>query len=830
MQTDHLDKTQQEAVNELYQKLNKFAEKATDLSWDNPSSCFPLVTSTFGILGGRGAGKSTLLTHFCLQISKQNKRHDKNALSLREKVIVFKALDCSVLPRDCEPGMVVLSHILNGLKQADSLLNKIKPAQRQELLEELEHIIGLYTHVGDGYNDFSLELSSTPEDYGNFLAKGLDDRLNLKEQLSCWLKKLFKALRQESYDDPCENTKKPSPSILVIPLDDFDLAYDGNQIRKWLASLLDELCQSRLVFVLTADFYRLEHLNWKANDHIDDKTGRALLNKLLPLQNRIMLLPWHGGCRANFKPSEVKESMQISCCCGNRVSLKNANAPELNCPKCQQILSANKTLWQIIEKVSNPEYSNPAVVYSLLPELPRGLEGLYLALQETRSAMVPEDFWHLLATSRSEPLLSRRFLHGNKETWALELHLEDRDMSVEQWAVMVDNAAKRAKPFFKESKEEKTIEFLDSLTPMDLVIKGDREDMEANYKSSNTKHDPLYHDQLHIRPLRDAAEIERPLWVELLLDNELADNSRYRSQFLLDWRPLKARLDLAKFYFSGTLTGLVELWENNPGIGRSVFYWLHHQSVSSFNIGWPPLFAALREERNPIDPNLFTRLYVDPRQIEGDTPTADVLELLPNRLWALILFVDGLHRCPWSAFSGASVWPMEIYLGLAAAFVRSAYAYALDKAYPGLARMAEKIAEEDAKQPQAKPAPPPIEFSDHQKRFLDVIKHYDERKLLCAGRDKLHPETVLESLGKLFFDVNWEDDDKWVLTVEHIKNSLENSPSRDYEMESLVQATHSYLQSPVYTSVKDLLRPHCKRATAALLEDDQRRVTGEAEE
>lgn len=812
MKTTDLDATQEKAVKQLASQLEGFADKAKDISWDDAPSCFPLVTSTIGILGGRGAGKSTVLNHFVIRVTqKQIEREESPLDRLKDKVIVLKPLDCSVLPRDCEPGMVVLSHILNGLKHPNNPLGKINEQDRKDLLNELdEHIIGLYTKIGATYNEFSMELSSTPDDYGVFLAQGLNDRLSLKDRITCWLSKLFKTLNAKQILGPCEKQNKTSYSILVVPLDDFDLA-PGEQIRKWLQSLLDELCQYRLVFVLTADFYRLEHLIWDAKDNYDDKTGRALLNKLMPLQNRVNLAPWQGNCRAMFKPSDVKQSSKISCCCGTTLLLKDANNPELNCPKCQQILSANPVLWFLVERTLKAFYSNPALVYSLLPDLPRGLEGLYYALQEYYQSkenlpIDPEVFWHLLATSRSEPVLARRFSNGSKETWATEFGLEDRDMPVEQWTNLLERSVERAKPYWKIEQENniKIKKFEDGLKPMDLVIETDRENLKENFKQTNSRRAPMFHDQLHIRPLRDAIEIDRPLWVELLLDNELADSPRYRSQFLLDWRPLNKRLETVHFFFPSSIKRFVELVEDNPDIERSVFYWLHQASGLSFNIGWLPLFSALREERNPIDPSLFNRLFVDPRLLQGRTPDNTALEILPNRLWAMILFVDGLHRCPWSAFSSSTVWMMATYIGLAAAFVRSAYAYALNKAYP-------------ASEPNNDlPDQNLFGFSEAQLRFIDVIKTYDERKLLNPKRGEMQQETVLESLGELFRD-EWEE------KIKDLKDKLEKQSPRDYEMESLVNSSYAFLHSPVYTSVKALLSPHCRRAREFLEKEDNKK-------
>jgi len=167
-------------------------------------------------------------------------------------------------------------------------------------------------------------------------------------------------------------------------------------------------------------------------------------------------------------------------------------------------------------------------------------------------------------------------------------------------------------------------------------------------------------------------------------------------------------------------------------------------------------------------------LLIDTGSLGGNLPPAQVdqaLALLPERLWALLLLVDALDRCPWAALSGPLGWRLATYLGLAAAFVRSSYAHAI------------KTSREDDD---------PLRFSKEQTDFIEMLDQRDPRSLLS-----LHEEDVLERLCALFAD--------------GFKDLLQGQDN------PLARAALAYLDLPIYTSVVDLISalPESEKARRA---------------
>lgn len=766
MHSSKLDPSQDTAISRLQSLLNRHADAAEQAL----STCFPLVTSTFGLLGGRGAGKSSLLNHVyhhtrcpndpCQHAAEPIESSDAWC-KLRRRAIVLKPLDCSVLPGECEPGMAVLSHVHEQLSKDAQRYNDPCEHNRLNLLDELQDIIGRYTHIGPGYNELSLDLSGTPDDYGEYLAKGLQTRMGMREKLSRWLADFFAALKKRQGEQ--------APHILVVLLDDFDLVpAKALTTQRWIPSLLDELSQPRLVCVVTADFHRLEHLSWYGHEHSDDKTGRALVNKLLPPQNRVVVTPWLSAKRAGFRPKD---------------------------------LPTEASLWELVTARLDRKVCNEAVFYSLLPAFPRGLEGFYLALhaeQKLAESVRAEQkltesargkLLYLLASSRNESLLARRLEAEEVPVWTYGLRFASKNTTVEQWLQLVENAEQR--PNYRIARTNDDVDVA-PLPALELELEEEKKDIQYAPIHTDKSHDPLRHDDLHVRPLRDAIESERGLWAELLLDLGLAQTTRRRGELLLGWPALSTRLERACFRFEFSLEFVRKFVLDNHQLKQAAFYWIDcaTESQNSYYIGWPPLLSALRGERSAFSQKLIDTLLINPSFLRGDLPAPYALELLPSRLWALILFSDGLHRCPWSIFSGTSVWMVGTYLGLAAAFVRSAYAYALQRAFP-----AEPLVQA---------------FSASQRRFVEMICEGDPARLLREGQSFRHEEDVLLALRDLF-----EDDFATVVQAElQALQAPATEAAAVYEKLSLIEAAAAYLDSPVYKSVRDLLVPYWRRIEA----------------
>jgi len=230
--------------------------------------------------------------------------------------------------------------------------------------------------------------------------------------------------------------------------------------------------------------------------------------------------------------------------------------------------------------------------------------------------------------------------------------------------------------------------------------------------------DPLRHRRLHYQPLRDADPADQSLWAELLLDLGFHESDcksgyepshkssdalprgpcRRRRRFLDTWRPPKWRLASTKFEVRFGRETLEAFFVDNASvISRSTLYWLHRPDPQDsgtnpqdspdtdpqgllVRIGWLPLMEGLRGVRDPLSMELLGDLLIDPSSVKDEKKSGDgprIGPLLPSKLSALVLLIDGLYRCPWSAFSTPLNRQVATYLGLAAAFVRTSYVYAL---------------------------------------------------------------------------------------------------------------------------------------------------------
>lgn len=730
-----LSKSQQSALDLLRQKLGDLAKFVTSANGSDSESMYWIpefhVSNVTGLLGGRGSGKTTIL----LKLYHERHRYsDQNS-----KLFFVPPLDCSIIPPEITPGTSVL------LRLQDSLINyyKIKihsdtnnsnKSNWNKRFTELEELIQLYTRLDASYRDLCLELSSSPGDYGYHVIRGVKERLQMAGSLKSWLTKMLDNLDHK---------------VFVILLDDFDLI-PARSVRHWLFSLLDELYQSQIIFVITADFHRLEHLSLDEQTQLDDITGRALVNKLLPSQNRINLTNWEPVQRAEFR------------------------LPGYTIP-----------LWDLI---SNSIKDSPALtqlVPSLLPSLPRGLVNLYSIYADENQSRKHNIklFLERLAGCRSEPLLARRLVEKKLEDWVHILHFREEDLCVEDWQEMISAAVTRANTFSID--DHTSLPALIYLTPVitinDLrasIYHSHQDDGDLSpspghvsvelFESINRDvalRDPLRHETLRILPLRDAVEEDQPLWAELLINLGFADNQLNCTRFLDKWKPARSRSQSSQLRIQLYNSVLREFFLDNVALQlRPILCWISPASdANHFMIGWHTLLQALRGEIHPLLPSVLDDLLINPGSLKGELPsigTPAALSMLPYELWAIIVFIDALSRCPWTDFSSSTLgFKVATYLGLAAAFVHSAYAYALWVC---------KDRQMDC-------------LSEVQHSFITMVDKRDPYYLL-----RMQEDDILVALDALFR-----------------ANDLRSQLCKPEN--SLTRAALAYLESPVYTAVVDLV-------------------------
>lgn len=670
-------------INEMHENYKEGDGKAYKLGFNN----------AVGIFGSRGAGKSTLL----FELFKRNAENSS--------VYYLQPIDCSILAATTIPSSVVLLNIKNFLQ------NKYKNDKHDKAIEKmcnkLDNLIGCCARTDKVYRKLCLELSTSPGDYDHYQEKGIQERLQLKQDIQDWIIELRGLIDNKSF---------------VFLLDDFDLT-SVTQVQAWIRGLMDELQQIGLIFVLTADFYRLEHLSWDSKEQFDDKTGRALINKIFPPKNCFLISEW-----------PIKDSREFCF------------------PKCKNLETLLNDLLN-----NNPELSKE-LVFSLLPRLPRGIENLYELLLINTNSADKEDydalgFASILATCRNEPLLARLLKERSNRTWQIYLPLSNKRLSIEQWKTLIDSATERSRPLTD------TLKPLRNLLQKPKPVKANNKVDESAKVLLSDEHAPLVHVNDYTAPLRDANHADANLWVELLLDLDFYQSSSPQAYFFTTWKPLVDKVNKTQFTLTFPSWDLQAFFmDNEYKLQKSTLCWLSNPKDHTVNIGWQPLFNTARGEEDPLSLGLLTKFLVNTHKLRGTLPTEKQFELLPERLWSMLIFADALDRCPWQTFSHFLNWLLVTYIALAAALVRTAYLYSLvkcDYIYRPISAV--------------------------QQEFINMLENRDPSFLM-----DLTEKQIWEKLTELFNDNDWE--------------------TRLDEQHNLQRVTRNYLKSPMYRDVVSLLQ------------------------
>lgn len=640
-----LVETQTWALLELGQRLNESASgvATTAQSFDPRSPVQIQKANTFGLLGPRGAGKSTLLSTvyeaWSMSFPQKPGSEEEDDLAklhqLLANLLVLRPLDCSILSADVAPGAAILLHLERELPD-------LGPTLRSELRKLAEQ----YGETTEQFRTLAAELAATLGEYNRQIVDSTRNRLTLGKELASWLDRALKQLDKKA---------------LLVLLDDFDLVH-AREVRRWIFSLLDELHQERLFVVLTADFYRLEHLSFDPKAEIDDLTGRALLDKLLPSQNRVVLERWDIDSRASFSFTERSGGLRIR---------------------------------DRLREYAFGSESQLLLLTRLLPGWPRGLQNLMSSLDVSAKEKSEKEknsdrldkrtarFLRDLASCRSEHLLARELYECDLVEWVAKLSFKDQLKTVEAWEECVSAAQQRCVAST-------------SLSPLSLL---QLDSPKQNRKSLSfyTIHadlsgrDLLRHEELRGMPLKDADDRLAPVWVEALLNYAMADSSplhqglhvHNRIRFVANWPPVMLRFRRARFRVKLGRAEQRRLFEDHE-VPESALLWFEWPAGidSELSIGWEPLIAGIRRARSEWQVEPMRELLINIRRLAGTLPPPGderSLRIIPDHVWAIVLLTEGLDRCPWEALSVRTGWELRTYLVLAILFVRSAFMYALDR-------------------------------------------------------------------------------------------------------------------------------------------------------
>lgn len=624
-----------EQIDALGDLIDRLAERTRGI--DDAARLDPVPTresrNVLACLGPRGAGKSTLLSQ--LARSGNGGRRAHTQVLGDAGVHVAALIDCSALPQEVSPGAAILVELLED----DALWSRMPKDAHGRLNEQLRVLSENFATVDPSYRELCVELSTTPQDFPQFVTEGIALRLRLQRQLADWLKQACHAAGVQS---------------LVVLLDDFDLV-PGPQVRAWLQALLDAFHQWRLLFVIGADPLRLQHLSFDPKAELDDVTARALLQKVLPESNQVHLEPFQVKTREEFTPGGERGRS------GLRDLLHKGLPPDL--------------------------VPHERALLALLPHLPRGLVNLYEAVEawtpkkdaRNRRPRRPgvEGFLSLLASCRGEPLLARRLEEVAAADWVKRLHWGRRPASIEAWRETVRAA----------TESGATARGLPALDPPRLRPKPSRRQDPLEHNPAWS--DPLRHDLLIRDQLRDSHPAERARWVELLLNVSLDASTVRRAMLVRAWPATRERVEGARLRLALSPAQVWAFFEPSAET-RPLLPWMAFVEESAdgerwiVDVGWFPLLNVLRGARDPWPAELLARLFIAPDDVSGELQPQDPesgLRILPARVRPLILLVDALSRCPWRAFAAPTLgWSLMTYLRLAGAFVRTAYLHALGRA------------------------------------------------------------------------------------------------------------------------------------------------------
>lgn len=613
--------------------------------------------NVFGVLGPRGAGKSTLVKAFAWAAHGGSGEEPwiTACRALRTaKLRVCDMIDCSALPEQVTPAAAVLVNIHRDTQIWPDSVKRPHPLRR-----ELWDLVGAHNATDPAFRELCLELSTTQDGFLDALTAGLADRLELANRLRAWLDKVSGELEIDGF---------------VIPLDDFDLV-SGDTTRRWMQSLLDVLHQPRLLFVLAADLRRLEHVSLDREAQIDDETGRKLIQKMMPPEHRIVLQDFCSEDCQGFRPTVTPARVPATAAFGRAVVPEAPRLGELLIRRTQDMAPLRD------------------IAVALAPRFPRGLGDLYASLARDLAPGVAEstagdstatDFLTLLAYCRSESLLARRVLEVAVEDWLPELmrgnkghhdEVTDGVASADAWRRTVTAA-----------REPARVKPLLDLAParVDHVRRsGDPLTHDPTWT------DPLRHDHFLVDPLRDArSKTDRALWAELLIDRALLTMPRERARLLDLWAPARERIARTCFTIDISAQQVLDFFRDER-VRRHLLPWFkwtgekQPDGALHVQIGWVPLLAHLRAIADPWPAALLKHLLIGPSDLQGRLrlpPEDERLDLLPGRVRHLIVLVDSLHRCPWTAYSTPRLgWSLLTYVRLARAFVRAAYVDALSK-------------------------------------------------------------------------------------------------------------------------------------------------------
>lgn len=541
----------------------------------------PRQSNCAGVFGRRGSGKTTVLVEVLHRLAAQKTGW----------TVLARPLDLSYAPREFPHGLTVLHWLheeLRGLASAP---------RTQDAAKAFQQAARSYFRGADGFNKLVQDRAISAEHYAQAAASEIRMRLRLWADIRDWLDAQAWAMNTRGF---------------VVAVDDLDLA-PANAHHSMVWSLLDELHQDRLFFVLAGDLGRLERrlaeedagARRRGAGELDAQAASDLVYKVLPQVDRAELEPWPVLQRAAFPPNSVPDRS-----IGGR--------------------AARMGLSPVLRRHLN----------ALLPEWPRGLENV---LRELAQRARDE-----LADSTSPRDLNLDLLSFLAEaSFDFDLARSLRRRPLAEWA-----------PVFAWRESGTTT--LATWQILDRRLQGG-DDLPELLPDPQTSELPL--------------GLSSVRWAEVLVDLALHAGSLSPLRWLLRVPWAQARLGQCEVQLDRTEDSVDRAFDSEPLAMLATLYWLRwtaspgkQRSIGRFAIGfWPVLQWLVGDRRlwpggmeeEVWSPNRLAARVVEADKgdgkalgaVLGDAQAAEIPALLPHEARRLLAQVDALARQPWAALN-----------------------------------------------------------------------------------------------------------------------------------------------------------------------------------
>lgn len=574
----------------------------------------PRQSNAVGVFGRRGSGKTTVLVQALENVDGAQKDNRRGG----RWCVLTSPLDLSYAPSEFPFGLTAM-HWLYEVMQEQSTSSKAAT-------DAFDNASQSYFRGAVGFNSLVRDLSVTPKHYARASAEEIRRRRSLWRDVRAWLD-------AEAYARDVKG--------FVFGIDDLDLA-PANAHHSLVWSLLDELHQDRLVFLLAADLPRLERrlaeedaigrrmLVSSGVADLDDQTASDLVYKVLPQVDRCELTPWPAKARLDFPPGGTDDREDLD---DGRLRFIRVMVEMLG-------------LSPVIQ----------AHLPHLLPEWARGLENLRRELSQRlrdrkSEASVDRDM---------EELELLGFLAESSFDFKLARKLRERELG--DWA-----------PTWRWPAE------------------GRQGDAAWKVLCTQARNDEPLTDLLPdpdhtVLPLG----LERVRWAEVLVDVALAKKRLGPSSLVERVALLRRRRDDCGVSIRRTWDQLSELVDDGPVCLGPALAWTDWRQQDAsidrgvYEVGVGAILGLVLRDRSPWPVQLEERLMVTRQQLVFGLPSSlsDAFlderhgglatELLPWRVRPLIRFLDRLGELPWAGIAKADPQTGPVsHARAAAAFVYS---------------------------------------------------------------------------------------------------------------------------------------------------------------